>query len=386
MPAKTNFNIGEGVVSADFNELQALLQKQLVDEVVMAMAGASLQGDTLQVNDEDDILRPYGWGGAMLRTSASNINVNGGLWLYRQQGAVNANGPAAKLAFAPAITSLTVTGYAGLGANMRRDIIQMRIVENNSAPVNRHFKDAVTGALSSQSLVKRISTTVEFSLKQGAVSAFPGTEPAPDAGWTKIGSVLVRSTGVDNQDETYDWRVPMGDSTIYSMAHEMQSKAGAGEWQIDADANGWHRAATVAAGYQLNAFCNGAFPSYRDHSALQSSFSSAKRIMAISLRANLVIAPPNAADVQILRHGRYSIGTIGSASGTWNGALGGRISASNTDHFVYGPAAYSNDPPLWTNGHHNPLASTGESVRVSMAFEPVSVGDKVFGVQWDLAG
>lgn len=384
MGSLKKFSDGEPVIAADLNELQAYGRKALADELILSMCGSRNNGDIYLGVDNDDIFRPLGHAGAMRHTGAATVVVNGGLWISRAQGATDPDGAAAKIASKLSLTTLTVTGYAGLGAQLRRDIIQARVVQADEAPLSRPFKDVSSGALTTSTNVKRTNFTVEYSLKAGtpAATALLALEPAADSGWFTIGSVLVRSTGITDASETYDWRVPMGDSTLFVMPHEMYA-VGSGEWSLGSGGSGSiAQIASVPGGWYLHATCNPQGPAYVETMVADTIlYSSAKRVMSVMLRKGYASAP----SATQLKFMRWCDGAYVNVGPIWDGNVGLRSSSGFGESVLFGRTTSPTDPPLWSNGCHSQLAITSET-RLSLRLQQITAGDAIYGVQYLLAG
>lgn len=395
MSSRVKYSDGFEIRNGDANNAQQFLRKTLFDEVLMSMSGVNGLGSQIvpmtgggSFNDAA-ILRPWGYSGAMARFSSTVVRVNGGMWFYKPAATVDADAPVCRVAATLAYTDLTVTGFAGLGGNFRRDIIQARVVEADESAVSRDFKDATTGVISSQTTVVRANATVDLALKQGSPSATLAgvTEPTADSGYFKIGSVLVRSTGIDNNDETYDWRIPMGDRVFLTRPHAMVTPSGAGGWDLTRLTEGWARVANTAAGNRLECFCDIDSLNLVTYSSgsMSGHHGAAKRVMQVRAITDLV-ANPGANDIGFLRVPHYgTYANPGSAAAIWNVSVGTRatLTAGNVAKLLDTP-----DPPLWTNGYFSQMmfAPTYATSGLQLFFESVSINDKVFGVEWSLAG
>ncbi len=228
---KIPFNDGEALEHADLNLQRDLYLRLIYDLLGMNLAGPdSVNWAQAWLNEPTgtDQLRPLRNAGGVVLFSGNPtaVDIRGGLFLQADfSAALGPDGPSALIGHADTITNLT--GFvASASATYRRDIIQARVVSADEATVSRDFKDAVTGALSSQSFVKRNNVTVEFARKAGAVEYAlqsdadnPANEQTADAGWYKIGSLLCSDLGlVDYIDNYWDWRKPWGFASAFSQA------------------------------------------------------------------------------------------------------------------------------------------------------------------------
>ncbi len=380
------FNDGEALTFGDLNDIQEFARRTAIDGILLNAASSSLPW--LPNATAGEVLRPYGYAGAPIRTSATNVRLAGGLWLYNANTAtLSASAPVSIVALSTAYTDLTV---AAASAGMySRDIIQTRVISGDDPTTPRDFQDAVTGALSSQSMVKRTATTVEHAIKAGVEYATETTvvEPSPDAGWIKTGSVLVSDTGIMDNSRTFDWRVPFGNSTHLVLPSNMM--ADPSDWSMAVDGAGWHMLNAGGLGASLGIPVNVISPAIV--SGQQSPggfFAGARRVLALDLVADLAAAAAaGTVVVTILRGDAVGYDYPPTITGAFAGNLGSRISATTLDTFaLYNLGSYSTDGPLWTNGGYSALADVSDISVLSLQLEGRAVGDKIYSLAVTLAG
>lgn len=381
---KVIFNDGEEVDHADHNRNIDLMRRYLFD--ALGMNASQENCSWMAVRNNIARLRPFGYAGAMKRISSTVVRVNGGLWMYADFTASPlANEPVAVVGNLSAYQDLTVTGYAGLGGNARRDIIQARVLNVDEAATSQDFKDASTGALSSQTFVKRSNVTVQYALKQGTPGGFLATEPSPDSGYFKIGSVLVRSTGIDNEDEIFDWREPVGDSSIQQIAPAMWTPSAGTDWSIQTNGS---RQSGTASGAEL-------FATLQMHMPGAGPLSDrllARRLRRVSLDCDYGTTLPSASQVKFRRVASGipipSGENVSSGTGIFNGEVGTLVTSNSHAQFVLYDATTSYFP-LWSNGKHSPYLNgdaTYGPPMIGLKFIGANANDLVYGVTWDLFG
>lgn len=397
MTQKVKFNAGEGLLADDFTNMQSYVNRTIQDGLATHLATSKL--GWLNVSGyvhAAEVLRPFGLSGAMLRDSATHVRVCGGAWLYNANTSlVSASGPKSTLVFDNA-TRLLAVAAAG-GGQFRRDLIQARVVEADDAAISRHFKDAVTGALSTQTFVKRSAFSIEFAIKQGVQQGtlLAAVEPTVDSGYIRVGSVAADSAGVMASEYIYDWRMPVGDSSEIVTASDMFTKEGAGKWDKDVDGFAHHYVATLVGGHNLIADIGRNCSLYEQKDSFGSVFPRrlAKRVTKLTVSCDYVAAPA-AADIELLRFSQAFAPTY-VGEGTLTALLdlvGDRVTSTSRSEFelydTYGTGFYLNDPPLWTNGSFNPLSfsSNRYDEMLVVRFAQVSVGDKIYRLKMSAAG
>jgi hypothetical protein len=354
MSSKINFQNGEGIRPGDFNDQRDLMLRYLFDHIAMNQAAPdqALWAGT-QGGRQVESLRPLRGAGAFTYVlNGTTVDVNGGLWIQADFGqALDADGPIAKVAHKDAET---LTGFVAASAGQfRRDIIQARITEVNEAGVSRDFKDAVTGALTTNpATVKRSNYVVEYARKAGvegndAFQLDPANEVAPDAGWFTIGSVKCYDGGLagfNSFGDPWDWRKPWGYSRAISGAGDFYwgsaETFGVSNHSVLGDASG-----VVYADCPLSASLMG----MADYDTIQSHV----RLERIKLYSFYNGAPP-LNDIHVYAIDGSNFHTNSQQLGT-NGSAGG----SSDTIFVDGGPLPPEKLPLWSNGFTHPGINSG---------------------------
>lgn len=349
------FNDGEALTYGDLNDIQGFARRTEIDGILLNAASSSLPW--LPNTSTGEILRPYGYAGAPIRTSSTNVRLAGGLWLYNANTAtLSASAPVSIVALSTAYTDLTV---AAASAGMySRDIIQTRVVQADDAGTSRDFQDAVTGALSSQSMVKRTAATVEHAIKAGAEYASIATvvEPTADAGWIKTGSVLVDDTGINaNNWYTFDWRVPFGNSTSLILPHEMIF--GPSHWTLAVSGGGTPSLTGASTGRLCVPLISGPQAALLSgQQTVNGEFPGAKRVLVIKMVTDIVAAA-GASDISFIANVGSTAGTVTHPTiGASFPNVGTRVTSTAAGSYtLYDLSAYTDDPPLWSNGSYSAL-------------------------------
>lgn len=136
--------------------------------------------------------------------------------------------------------------------NARIDILQVRLSQVDDQLTSRDFKDAVTGALSTQNLNKETSVQVEYSIKNGTPAASP-VAPATDAGWAVLTRVrILAGATVLNADDVIDMRMPMRVSQYRVSPGAMFTEDGDSSWSNN---GGIGRVKTTSDANPIHAVC-----------------------------------------------------------------------------------------------------------------------------------
>lgn len=224
------WNDGEGISETDLELGPSLVARRFVDEFMFSAAGSP---QTYRDRAYRDELRPYRNALMPLANTADmNVAIHAGAVMAIVGGAQELSSAAIEpeqlLSYTP---ELSVTIAAADATLFRRDLIQARIVATDEALVTRHFEDAVTGAKTTQTFVKRANAVVEVGVKSSATFASGvladalTAEPAPDAGWFRLASIQVPPavTALD-QRNMWDWRMPMGFGGATQMPQNMAAE------------------------------------------------------------------------------------------------------------------------------------------------------------------
>lgn len=381
MSSKVKFNTGEGVVASDFGNLQDYQRKMLFDSVLLNLAAdAEVTWNDLRVGTGLR-LRPLGSAGFLKRQGANTVRVNGGLWVaYTAGTAADPNAPTAKIANKDTTTDLTIANAPA--TQFRRDIIQCQLVEADEAAISRHFKDAVTGALSSATQVKRANISVTYAVKAGTAQASAAlanaNEPTADAGWVKIASVLASSTGLDLSTTFYstdywDWREPWGSSNF---GHTF---VGLDPPQTNWTYIGIHSISSTVSAVPVYLFMP-------DLNANVSDTIANCRVFKIGLAAAWGGTPAAGTFVLHTQAVDLSLGFGGVATISFIGATGDvstRVDGTSGPHLLYGGSA---DPPLWSGGYPNAYTGLGRR-KIYLRCDPQGAASKsLSGVIWQTMG
>jgi len=247
--SRYRFNDGEGLVDTDIEGLQDFLRRFTFDEIVSHLAAPN------------DVPIRHSTGTAPLGSAATasfrclknalcarvddtnnptlNIKFDAGVVFQRNNSTLLSDAslvPEHHVTFVP---GQSVDFAAADATQYRRDMVQARLVSVDEATVPRDFKDAVTGALSSQNLLKRSNLELELQVKQSALLATANdaddvtNEPTPDAGWFKLCSVQIPPTSTALlQRDVWDWRKGWGYQWAQVTAKDWLYQDG--DWTIDA--------------------------------------------------------------------------------------------------------------------------------------------------------
>lgn len=364
--SKINFNDGEAVLKEDLDSLQDLERRRFIDEFLAQFAGA----------DDVDTTGAGSFAGAVSTSSLRPLRralcprvAATGLVIDFDSGLVVQRTIAADLSDAALVpenavaytNALQLTLGVADATNWRRDVVQARIASVDEATVSRDFKDAITGALSTQSVVKRTNLVVELQVKAGTLEASqasaddPSNEVAVDPGWFKVCSVLVPPTDTDlDQDNMWDWRKPWGIGSSVAMANNWLLDP-ADTWTIDA--NTGQLSGTGADFATLHPMHLGGHPmtfvaesstTVEDH----------RRVSLMEMRGSFSALPLTSSALQ------YNWKT---GPGTAFPALAAILTGAEQDQVLYlsddgtrtGGALLSNSPPLWANGRKSPALRGG---------------------------
>jgi hypothetical protein len=234
------FNDGEEITFGDLNDSQNFDDAMLTDQILESLAGDF----NLAATDPNYPANSAGsgnvathlayclkGGSAYLRLGAANnkLRINAGT-LFQKIASKTGNTSTFLPYYFDGSTTYEFTIAAGPGSNYRIDLCQMSLAMANQDTQTRDFKDATTGAITSQSMSKKRQVTCTLSVKSSAVSATP-TVPDPDAGCVAVAFVVVgpaysTATALDftnygggAQASVYDVRMPMQVKAIDTILH-----------------------------------------------------------------------------------------------------------------------------------------------------------------------
>jgi len=370
---KILFSDGEAIEHGDHNAQREFTLRTISDLLAANMAAPDSviwSSDSARGISE---LRPLRQAGSFFHSfggASSTVEVYGGLWLLFDSSAnLGADQQIGILAHKD--TSEIITGFIPASAgNWRRDIIQARVTYADDPNEIRDFKDAITGALSTISLVKTSRAVVEYARKAGlehassALASDAATEQSADAGWFKIGSVLVDDNALASFiANAWDWRKPWGYSTGqthvedfgYGNTHTINFE----REQITGDIE------------QIVAGC----PFAKNQVGCgQRNQAGNVRLERIRLLGQYTVGPPTVSDVRLVAYNLQNQNDGDSRTVT------SRVTAGPTNHLLLDPSTYPSDPPLWSSGRAVPYASGSETLRLRL--ETKASTDEIAGIEW----
>lgn len=233
------FNDGEEMTFGDQNDGQNFDQAQLTDQILESFIGdftltstdPSFSGKT-QADAANHLAYCLHGGSAYLRLGSANnkVQIAPGV-LFQKIATKNGNASTLLPYFFDGTSTNEFTIATGNGSNPRVDLLQMSLTMASGGSQLRDFKDAITGAITSQTLNKRRQVNCTLSVKQGTPGASP-VVPDPDAGFVAVGTVLVGtsyatttaiSLGIDAVGAVailHDQRMPMRINSFKMLASE----------------------------------------------------------------------------------------------------------------------------------------------------------------------
>lgn len=203
MSRTVEFNDGEGLVYTDLN--------------VMGKLAAQAAGILADGRFDSSLRLISGTTFALSGSENRTITLSSGYYVIRQTPADDDDVNCRLGSYAGA--AFTVDARTD-GTKYRRDIIQAKInTEDTGESESRDFKDATTGAISSQSFDKRRFSSMTLSVKKGSdqtsEALADANEPTPDAGYTKVYSILIPSAGSCSEAKVWDWHSPIGSGEFF---------------------------------------------------------------------------------------------------------------------------------------------------------------------------
>lgn len=209
------WNDGEGITFTDLNNMQRYMSAMILDGIISRMArsfgGADVQGTQTTFplvycfcvgNDA----APYAGAGAR------EIKNLAGTIYQRLDNTPDGNDPG-MLAYYVTADEYGQTLAAAV-TNPRWDIVTVKLeqIDNDVADeVSRDFKDATTGVVTSEDIVKKRKVKATFTVTAGAENASP-VQPSIPAGHVLVAAFLVTPamSAFDPRADIRDWRVPLG--------------------------------------------------------------------------------------------------------------------------------------------------------------------------------
>lgn len=385
MSGRILFNDGEGLEFGDLNNIQAQCRRTLFDQVLWHLAnpfehpnlGAVPEDGWTPGTEYGSTIRPLRQAGMAYRVDATQMFVFGGLFIDTNNGPLDADDNTALVA---ASNNVALTGVAAAAAGLyRRDLIQARITLGSDPATSRDFKDAVTDALSTSSIVKRQDLSVEIQVKtnltEGTLAAANDADnlPSPDSGWSVLGAFLVDDTGIVSGDENYwDYRKPWGPwRKVYCPLIDSHT-----DWNPTFDR---YLTAGAVSAYIFTAFN---LPHPTGVLASPSDLSNSMRIRRISLYSDFNSAPA-AGSIDIYRENELTSRTnceFVNYAGT-AGQVGLRASTTAGLQVLYDQESYTKDGPLWLNGRSSGYTPVGaEHDNLGMGINAVDSADIVYKI------
>lgn len=213
------FNDGEGITVADFNALQTRLQSMVLDGVLSWMGRIS-DFDGTDLGASDDHLFCVGNSGAPYAGGSNRQTKFLGGPIFQRVDSGMPDGAAPQLLMYYLDDNEAGVTHAAPSVNPRFDLISVKLELEDADSESRDFKDAVTGALSSQTLDKSSRVAATITVTQGAEAAAP-VEPALPAGHVKLAAIKVPTAAVviDPLTNIRDYRMPIGSRVIHQCAN-----------------------------------------------------------------------------------------------------------------------------------------------------------------------
>lgn len=205
---KPHFNDGQALTPADLEAITNQMRAFLLDQIIGGMA----------VNYIDNIIPsspacyvPRAAHGAPVQGGAPMTVVSTAGYVCQSTGGPDGLTPQL-LAYRLAANEINVTLPAADPSNNRYDGIFIKITDNVPwNPQSRDFQDAVTGALSSQTVDVNYQTTLSVQVVSGATSSGIPSFPATPSGYVPWAYVAVQPafSGYLTPDMIFDVRYPM---------------------------------------------------------------------------------------------------------------------------------------------------------------------------------
>lgn len=185
---------GEGVDTGDAN-----MEGQLADRAAYRLDRARIQTAVDQVGADYPLL-VRGADPSHSGTGSRTITLTHGVWCAAEDNPPAAPSDAPEVYVGDSVGAAYALDANSSGTAWRRDILQVKIdAESTTGSESRDFEDSATRALTTQVFNKRRVRTATISVKKGtdqtSEANADANEPAPDAGYVKIFSLLVDNTG-----------------------------------------------------------------------------------------------------------------------------------------------------------------------------------------------
>jgi hypothetical protein len=373
MPQEVLLNDGEGIHHGDINLLQRYMHSFFLDGYLAQLgrvAVSDLGALTTHCYAVGFSGAPYGH--ASTNRTSRNL---GGLILQRLGSSQPSGDDPQFLAY---YIDADEAGFLHdtAAANPRWDIITVKLEQTDSDTADnatRDYEDAATGAITSETFVKKRKVKATITVTKGTEAASP-TEPATPAGHVKLAAfrVTVGMTTFNAKTDIRDYRMPLGFAE---------------EWIPGRDTS--HASAQWTTDTATGALTNVAGGAHQAISWPRANMSRARRVIGLGLGISTLSSTTHTMDL-----GRVDpwTGFTSVESLTLNVGNGYRAQGWST----FEPAL-----PLWTNGYAAGYAVTYESGGTApilgqtlpcpevSAFKVVSDTTNTFyiaGIRWFLAG
>lgn len=352
LPREVLFNDGEGLEPDDLNVLQRRLVALISDGILAHHARLSDDGHG---GASSSHLFAIGNSGAPYAgAGAAEVLFRAGPVFRRLAGAIDGEDPITLLYFLD--QDEPTQAHAAAGAGLERwDLYSIELAQEDADPaddVSRDFKDAVTGALSTQTVGKIRKVAATITVTAGAEAAVgAAVEPATPAGHVKLAAVRVDDSGsaFDPTTDIRDYRVPALGWTVHSVPG----------CQFGRDPSHWPEDGPGI----IIADAGGA----RDAWAHLPTIGGARRVVEIGLGSNILGG--SAAAARLMR--MNMTGSILGAVEDELAVITGSLLSAGTNAFRTYDVLGSLGTPLWANGY-----AAGYAVEVAGG-SPRSVALKV---------
>lgn len=215
------FNDGEGIDYVDFNAMQRFLRAQLC-EVYSTLCRPGDAGNS-SFAEAGETAYCIALGGAPYASATARKITHLGGWIAQQTGAGGVSAPSGEdpeflmymLAEDEAATlTAGATTLAIGGVNPRYDLLCYKLDMVAGGSVTRHYKDAVTGALTSNPTNKERQVRCQMQVVAGTPAGSP-VEPSVPSGYVKLCAVYVPAAhnAVIDPANILDYRMPAGTSS-----------------------------------------------------------------------------------------------------------------------------------------------------------------------------
>lgn len=334
------FNDGEGIDYADFNNLQKYLRSEMWDSVVGPIARV-VESDVYPSTSH-----LYCMGNAGHPTydgTGRDFGNAAGTIIQKVTAGVPTGDTPLYLPYHLA-TDEIFTAVGALAANSsgsdRYDTIQVKIDAVEDGSESRDFKDATTLALSTTTPNKKYNTRLTASIKSGA------TEQAPDAGYVKWAVIKVPNGATNlTRANIYDYRMPVGLHVVDVFGRDCRYTAS--EWTLIDGIAIAAPASTARTAYAIPRYPSGL----------------GSRLVRVGLTGNKYGTP-------VLSIVQQSLTILGIGIGESTICS---VPAATYSHGAYGEmdllASPGTIPPIWADGSPSPTAQAYTTTRPNVAFK-----------------